>query len=464
MHAQDLGGSRLARGWIATLVALLALALLATSNPFRPVAAAPEPTAPRSYSPRLGALFNNPLDENHARTINRHIRWAIESVPKGQRIRIFSWNVSSDSFESALIRAHDRGVSVRLLMSNGIAESQDDTGSYRRLKRALAQHQASRRPSQKSWVRTCTHSCRGNSGAAHSKFFLFSKVGKRTDVVMVGSPNLTRSAALNQWNELITFTNRPTLYNTFISVFDQAAHDKPVTPPYVRADEGDIGAWFTPYTGRPEGDPVLSLLGPVRCKDATGGSGVNGFTKIRIAGDAFVGDRGLRLAERIRQLNNLGCNIKVLYAVMGKRIAGTLFSKKGRGPVRAQHYVQDLDCDGLYDNYIHMKSIAISGHYAQRTNNYLVLNGSNNWSPFGAASDDAGLVVEREAITRKYSDWVDHLWATKPPYRGDDPEPCEETIDTTAALMRPTTSTGVWGPEHEALTPKTAWKYANILD
>ena len=467
MDAQDLRSGLPVRGRIATLLAVAALALTASISPVQQVSAAQatESNAPRNYSPQLGPLFNDPLSDAKARRINRHIRWSIESVPKGERIRIFSWNISSDAFEKALIHAHQRGVSVRVLMSNGIADSQDDTGSYRRLKRALAQHQASRRPSQKSWVRTCTNSCRGKSGAAHSKFFLFSKVGKRHDVVMVGSPNMTRSAALNQWNELITFTNRPTLYSTFISVFDQSAHDQPVTPPYVTAEEGDTSSWFTPYTGPPTGDPVLALLGNVKCKGATHRSGINGFTKIRIAGDAFVGDRGLRIAEKIRQLNNWGCNIKLLYAVMGKRIASTLFSKKGRGPVRARHYVQDLDCDGLYDNYIHMKSIAISGHYGTDTSTYMTLNGSNNWSGFGAASDDAGLVVEREGLERKYADWIDHLWKTKPPYRGTNPEPCPEVTTTDDTFLRATTtSTGAWGPDHEALTSATRWKYAHILE
>ena len=481
MHSQDLSNRTPTRRWSAALTATTGLALVATLAGTGSAAATQQATRQASqhasvvraslaqaadstdYTPSPGPLFNDPLSNKHARDISYHIRASIQSVPKGERIRIFSWNIKSNVFVNALVNAHKRGVSVRVLMSNGLAEGQTDQGSYKTLKRELSQHQASRRPSQKSWVRTCENSCRGKSGAAHSKFFLFSKVGDRSDVVMVGSPNLTQPAALNQWNELITFTDRPSLYQAYLDVFLQASMDQPVTPPYVERTEGDITSWFTPYTGPPEGDPVISVLNNVHCSGATHGSGVSGFTKVRIAADTMVGERGLRVAERIRTMSDRGCNVKLLYTIVGKRIARTLFDKAGKGPVRAQHYVQDLDCDGAYDNYLHMKSISISGNYGAETDNHIVLNGSNNWSGFGAASDDAGLIVKRQTVEKKYTDWINRLWATKPPYHGG--QTCPTTTDTTTSV--PTlrvAADGGWGPNHEALTPATAWKYRNILN
>jgi len=474
MYSQDLSSSVPKRPRWAALIAVTGLALLALpSVDARATAIGPASVpaalavasgdAPDDYTPPSGAKFNNPLNDNRSREISRHIRRSIASVPRGSKIRVFSWNIKSRVFENALIGAHNRGVSVRVLMSNGIAEGQDDQGSYRRLRHDLAQHQASRRPDMKSWARTCVNSCRGEAGAAHSKFFTFSQVGKRSDVVMVGSPNLTQAAALHQWNELITFANRPTLYDAFLDVFAEASRDKPVSPAFFSATEGDTSAWFTPVGS--DRDPVLGILNKVRCQGASAGSGVRGATRVRIAADSMVGERGLKVAERIRTLSNWGCNVKLLYSVIGKRIAHTLFDKSGRGPVRAKHYVQDLDCDGAYDNYLHMKSIAISGHYGSETGAHIVLNGSNNWSAFGAASDDAGLIVDRQAIEDKYSDWIDHLWKTKPPYHVGDPcpEPTETTTTTTLTTLRVIDDAG-WGPNHEALTPDTAWKYRNIVN
>jgi len=471
MHSEQLTDRRQGRPWRATLVGVVGVAIIAASAVTGAAVATTTPAhasvrltakAPSEpYQPVLGPLFNDPLDPAHARVINSQIRRTIAHVPKGQQIRVFSWNINSAVFENALINAHERGVSVRILMSNGLAEGQSDQGSYNTLKHALSLHQKSRMSTQKSWVRTCVNSCRGRGGAAHSKFFLFSKVGDLTDVAIVGSPNLTQAAALNQWNDVITFTNRPALFETFNNVFVQASRDQLVMPPFVEATEGDLSGWFTPYTADPEDDPVLKLLNDVQCAGATGGTGVKGYTKVRIAADTMVGNRGLRIAERIRALHNHGCNIKLLYTTVGTRIGRLLFDKSGKGPVRAEHYVQDLNDDDVYDNYLHMKSIAIAGHVGPKTNALVVLNGSNNWSDFGAASDDAGLIVTRSSIVRRYLDWMDHLWETRPPYAGDgDPD----TL-ATRPMARPVGGSATadgWGPNHEVYDASTAWKYRNI--
>jgi phosphatidylserine/phosphatidylglycerophosphate/cardiolipin synthase-like enzyme len=480
MQTEQLNSGQPRRPWRATIVGFAGLAVLLASAGTGPavagvpgslraaVASAPDPDV---YVPALGPLFNDPLDADRARIINSHIRRTIQSVQKGERIRVFSWNINSVVFENALINAHKRGVSVRILMSNGLAEGQTDKGSYATLKHQLSLHQASRRPTQKSWVRTCSNSCRGTGGAAHSKFFLFSKVGDLTDVAIVGSPNLTQAAALNQWNDVITFADRPELYQTFLDVFVQASFDREVVPPYVTATEGDISGWFTPYTGPPDGDPVLALLNKVHCDGATDGSGVGGFTRVRIAADTIVGERGLRIAERIRKLSNQHCNIKLLYTTVGLRIGRLLFDKSGKGPVRSEHYVQDLNDDGVYDNYLHMKSIAVSGNYGTDTSNYVMLNGSNNWSAFGAASDDAGLIVKRQSLVEKYLHWMDRLWETKPPYAGDgDPLTLNARMGRLLLLDGPsrtpanTPANNGWGPDEEVYDATTAWKYRNIQD
>ena len=63
---------------------------------------------------------------------------------------------------------------------------------------------AHRQAAAHSWARMCDHSCRGTGGAAHAKFFMFSKVGKVKRVVMQGSANLTLASTNNQWNDIYT--------------------------------------------------------------------------------------------------------------------------------------------------------------------------------------------------------------------------------------------------------------------
>ena len=67
--------------------------------------------------------------------------------------------------------------------------------------------------SRRSYAKTCIQSCRGARGAAHAKFYLFSKTGKAKNVVMSGSANLTVAGAVNQWNDMYTWVDNRKLFN-----------------------------------------------------------------------------------------------------------------------------------------------------------------------------------------------------------------------------------------------------------
>ena len=55
----------------------------------------------------------------------------------------------------------------------------------------------------------------------------------------------------------------------------------------------------------------------IRCTGATGGAGYKGHTVVYIAMHAWHGNRGLYLAQRIRQLYDYGCYVRILYSFMG---------------------------------------------------------------------------------------------------------------------------------------------------
>src|SRR3954447_22496062 len=72
---------------------------------------------PDHFNPPKGATFNNPFGGNAARfRINTKLIRTINSVRPGHKIRIASWNYRSPGISHALIRAHQRGVSVRVIM------------------------------------------------------------------------------------------------------------------------------------------------------------------------------------------------------------------------------------------------------------------------------------------------------------------------------------------------------------
>ena len=67
--------------------------------------------------------FNEPRDPEQSHKINRYIRNAIANTPKGESMKLVTWNFSNQLFVNDIIAAHKRGVSVRLIMANGLAET-----------------------------------------------------------------------------------------------------------------------------------------------------------------------------------------------------------------------------------------------------------------------------------------------------------------------------------------------------
>ena len=400
---------RLAAGLLAaTLVASLA-AFVGT--------AAPATATPDHYTPKEGVRFNNPLaGEQSRRNIIRHLIRTINSVPKKEHIRIASWNVRSDAIVDALIRAHNRRkVSVRVVMDRLNANRDNPNFGVNRLEKALKVGNGKRKKSLKSFVRKCVSACRAPRGIAHTKFYLFSKAGSARNIVMFGSANATDLAASAQWNDIYTVRRNQTMYGQFEAVFQEMAHDKNLPQPYLGYATADnkITTWFYPYKGvGTEQDPVLAELAKTRCQ----GSTINGGkTRIRIAMTSMHGERGILIAQRLMRMWNRGCDIKIVYAVFGNEVM-SVFRNKGPRPMPFRQIAQDFTRDGVYDRYLHLKDMTISGHYDGATDAKVVFNGTANWTSVALASDEAVAKIYGGKLLRKYSRWIDWLYAHPPKF------------------------------------------------
>lgn len=372
---------------------------------------------PDNYTPRTGVKFNNPLDRSRRRVL-QHINRTINSVPKKEKIRILSWNIRSDAFVDALIAAHRRGVSVRVLISLGNANPDNPNQSFNRLQRVLREGNKKRPKTLRSFARKCDRSCRGERGIAHTKMYLFSRAGKARNVVMYSSANATEVAVTRQWNDVYTLANRAKPYGDFIDMFNEMKKDKPAKPPYRKFVGSRFTSEFLPWKGKKaKGDPTLNVLNKVRCNGATRGTGVNGRTHIRIAQTAILNKRGIRIADRLKEMWDNGCNIKIVYALMGNNVLRAVRRPGGRGPVPIRQIAQDWEDDGVYDRYLHLKYMTISGVYAGDRSTRLTVNGTANWSGLTMVSDEIIGYVPGERMRRKHADWVDHLFGNPPPQR-----------------------------------------------
>jgi hypothetical protein len=377
----------------------------------RPVA---EQRKRRRYTPKTGVIHTDPRRADR-RKLLEHIVKSIGSTRRKRYIRVISWNVTSRGFVDKLIAAHKRGVSVRLLMSKGKAEG---NGLYHKLRKALrAKRPKGARVGKKfkSWARVCDRSCRGNRGIAHSKLFMFSKAGGARLVVMSTSANATEVAVKNQWNDLYTVVGSTSIYNGFLRAFAEASRDKPVRRGYREFHGRKVIGYVYPWSGKhARGDRVMKDLKRITCRGATGKTGINGRTRIRIAQDAIIDNRGVEIGKILRRKWEAGCNIRIVYALMGKRVLG-IMRNTTRGPVPIQQIVNDWDGDGVYDRYLHSKVLAVSGWFGKDRSARISWQGSENWSGLAKISDEQGFQIRRGGAEGVYARWVDYLFNNPPP-------------------------------------------------
>lgn len=387
----------------------------ATSQAVAPLARADRGDNNKVFTPRTGVMTNDPRSADKRRILERILK-SISFTRRQQTIRIISWNVASSGFVDKLIFAHRRGVSVRLLMSASKAAEQPSDGDYWRLRRALRQPRPDVNLSKKyrSWARTCERSCRGERGIAHSKLFIFSRVGNAERVVMSTSANATEVSANSQWNDLFTQVGNRTIYRGFMKVFRESAKDQPVTPAYREFKSGDVIGYAYPWKGRnARGDRVIKELKRITCQGARNGTGIDGKTRIRIAQDAIIDQRGIDIAKILRHKWQSGCNIRIVYALMGRQVRSVL-NNATRGPVPHRQVVSDFDGDGIYDRYLHSKSMAVSGWYRRDRSARVAWQGSENWSGLAKLSDEQGFRIDRGGAEVSYARYVDSLFENPP--------------------------------------------------
>ncbi|GAA1925282.1 hypothetical protein GCM10009737_28790 [Nocardioides lentus] len=373
--------------------------------------------SPRNpYRARTGVLINDPLGNNQRRQVlNQQTIDIIKSTPGGQKIRLSEWNIDSSWFVRNALAAHRRGVSFQILMSGGVASRQNpETGSFYRLRRGFAgSGNNKRKAGMRSWIRGCNASCRGRTGINHAKFMTVTKTGRRANarnIVSVSSANITSAAGSNQWNDTFTVVGRPKVFNFFGRLFTEMAPDKvrknpyktqkPASPTWIKA------MWANPAQGR---DRVLNLLDKVKCRGATGGTGINGRTAVRIAQTVFSDERGRAIARKLKALQGNGCKVKVVYTLMDREIREMLGSG-GATRVPTRQLVRDTNGDGYYDKYLHTKITTISGHFGNKRNAHIVRTGSENWTQMSKQSDEVGFDMDNAGYERRYSNFVDNVF------------------------------------------------------
>ncbi|MDZ5660499.1 hypothetical protein HN031_02830 [Nocardioides sp. zg-1308] len=373
-----------------------------------------------------GPFFNDPHRAAGHFRIEQKVVQTINHTPKGASIRIAIYSLDRMPVAQALAKAHRRGVQVQILLN--------DHWETPAMKVIRAEIGKDRR--RNSWIYKCRQSCRGAANEfnnLHSKFYLFSEAGRSADVVAVGSANMTRNAAVHQWNDLYFTDGDHELFRQFVGLFKDMSKD------YDTRQE-PIGFCGTPLTGAcddavdkhtavafprvsgPKNDLVIDMLDRVQCRGTDPVTGERTRTRLALSMHTMRGERGDYLAAAIRKKYVQGCDVRVSYGLIGFHTKGVLGAPTARGRIPLRSTGLDYDTDDnfdlnndgvddlILDYYSHQKYFVIQGTYAGVPNTEMVLTGSVNWSSLSTANDEVWFTVRGGVVARKYLANFNYQW------------------------------------------------------
>ena len=380
---------------------------------------------PKRWKVPKGPYFNDPHLKKGWFRIERKVIDTIKHTPKGSTIRIAVYSFDRMPVADAIIAAYRRGVKVQMLLND-----HQDTAAMKRIRSVIGTKRTA-----KSFIYKCKASCRGTANPynnLHSKFYSFSQAGSAKDVIAVGSANMMLNADLHQWNDLYFTSGDHELFRQFVALFNDMRNDydtrqsplffcgTPVTG--VCDDSVDKHTvWAFPKPSGPKNDLVLDTLGKVQCLTPDGAGGQT-RTKLAVSMHTMRGRRGDYLAAAIRQKWAEGCNVRVMFGLIGYHTKGVIGAPTARGriPLRStgmDYNLEDdydLNKDGIDDlilsYYSHQKYLVVQGTYNGVPDTHMVVTGSSNWASLSTGNDEIWMTIRGARVARKYLDNYDYQW------------------------------------------------------
>ncbi|GAB3766356.1 hypothetical protein GCM10027600_16340 [Nocardioides ginsengisegetis] len=333
---------------------------------------------------RTGPLFNRPVSSiaDRHRVLNRVAR-AIDDAEPGGLVRVISSRIDDDAVTTALVRAAAEGVDVRVVLGDGTA-----TGAEKRLEAALGTDRKAG-----SWFHRCSGTCLGGAGKQQANVVLVSRAGGTTDLTLVGSGPLVRNEA-GRWTDAFRVSTS-SVYDGYARLFTRYAADGTDTSPRRVLAWGAFKAQLYPVPSGRRHDPVLKALAPVGCRNARGLRTDDGRTNVRIAVQAWSGERGRLIAERLGVLQDRGCDVA---AVLGPKVLGGIRRQLARAhiPTRDAATGQNL--------------LVVDGRYGKLAGGHVAWTGAPGWTDQSLVSDGITLAVPYKETVRGYLDGFTRAW------------------------------------------------------
>ncbi|MPV89261.1 phosphatidylserine/phosphatidylglycerophosphate/cardiolipin synthase family protein [Georgenia ruanii] len=371
----------------------------AVASPAVTAAAATPATACAEAPPTpvtTGAAFNNPA-AGDATGVVEQICSLVTQAPAGSQIRLAHFVISGSAgmdFTNVLLAARDRGVDVQVVLDGWQVANPASVA----LIEGLGQDE-----SADSWVHVCgnvspegnTSSCIGTKGQ-HNKFYLFSETGGAKNVVVQSSANFTDVNSRTYWNNAVVLPGNHRLYDAYNAYFEDLAAEVQ-DPDYYRqvataGPGGPVTAHFFPSA---DTDPALERLTELGCKN-------NGTTEIRVGMSEWDTTR-LGIADRLVEMAESGCTVRVVHGPMDQEVADTLTA--------AGIELRALN-SGTLPGRIHSKYLVVDGATGTRSGGQLVLTGSPNFNTTSLhRNDETMLELRDKGIYEQYEENFETMWA-----------------------------------------------------
>ncbi|MGW9478400.1 phospholipase D-like domain-containing protein [Saccharomonospora azurea] len=374
----------------AVTVSLLAAPPAAAEPELRPCADAP------AVPVRTGTAFNNPA-AGHPTGVVEQICSLVKQAEPGSTIRLAHFVVSGDAgqdFVDELLKAHRRGVDVQVVLDGW----QDDTPAATALRDALGTDET-----RASWLHVCgnlspegnTSSCIGTKGQ-HNKFYLFSRTGGRSDVVVQSSANFTDLNSSVYWNNATTIVENRRLYDAYASYFADLAREQQDDDYYRTVTTGMPGGFVRAhFFPRAQGDPIEEFLDEVGCdSDTTVRIGMSEWDSYRVG-----------IAERLVELAGQGCEIRIVHGPVDDDVEALLSS---HDDITAR----TLDDSAALPGRIHSKYLIVEGDVAGDADARRVLTGSPNFNHTSLRrNDEAMIMTNLRSVYDDYRENFEQMYA-----------------------------------------------------
>ncbi|GAA4964009.1 hypothetical protein HD597_003493 [Nonomuraea thailandensis] len=341
-------------------------------------ACAGAPTGPVT----TGAVFSEPVGGDPA-AIVRTLCGLVRQTPAGASIQIAHFVMSGTAggeFAAELLEAHRRGVRVRVVLDG------DQRGA------AVAAQLAAGLGTDltgDSWLHVCTGPMSGGTAACigdkgqHNKFYLFSRAGRASDVVVQSSANLTDLNSTTYWNNAVVLPGDRRLYAAYDAYFADLAAERKNLDYYRVVQTRSARAHFFP---KADGDPIVDHLGRVSCRRGT---------TIRVGMSEWDAYR-VAIAEKLRDLAGDGCRVRIVYGIIDDEVKAVLAAQPGIE-------LSTLGSGSALPGRIHSKYLLVEGSYDGDRDARWVFTGSHNYNETSLRRNDETLLrLNDKNVYRQY--------------------------------------------------------------